>query len=466
MDIKEYNDIYRLFCRNRGGARHWLELAGHECLGFCEYDKFATASYTAMHLCTDAQLTYIKSLPKRQRYKEILKPEYRNGEWYAQDVRKLRASDVPAADCWVFGSPCQSFSLAGKRQGMDGESGLIREIFRLLDERQEQDRPKWIIYENVKGMLSSTRGLDFLSILSEMDRLGYDVCWNNLNSKDFGVPQNRPRIYTVGHLRRFGGYRHQTLSVSGDAESNNRVRQVGNWAPTKYRSNLNQGRVYDDTGLAPCLSACGGGNREPSVIKKCFVDLSNGTGFVETKNSRCISGRYDRGVSNRKAENSGVLERVPKLRVREATKLGFDISQIGDSINLECIGSKTRRGMVGHEVAQTLTTSCNQAVPEICFNESEIRGNGVASIVLHDEKTVGAIWYETWKCFVVVRKLTPRECFRLQGWTDDYFEKAAIVNSDSQLYKQAGNGITVTVMAAVGNAINQFLKKVVKSVAI
>ena len=100
------------------------------------------------------------------------------------------------------------------------------------------------------------------------------------------------------------------------------------------------------------------------------------------------------------------------------------------SVNFSVPNSKTERGRVGHEIANTLDTGCNQ---EIFFQVSE-------------ELTVYAVWYEKYQCYIAIRKLTPKECFRLQGWTDDYFEKAAFVNSDSQLYKQAGNGVTVNVI--------------------
>lgn len=303
-----------------GGFRRGLELAGHKCVGFCEFDKFATASYTAMHLCTEEQLKYLKSLPMRQRQKEILKPEYRNGEWYAQNVRKLRASEIPAADCWVFGSPCQSFSIAGKRQGLDGQSGLVREIFRLLEEQQEEYRPEWLIYENVKGMLSSTRGLDFLAILSEMDRLGYDVQWQTFNSKDFGVPQNRERVYTLGHNRNRGGYK-QVFPITGCVKENSCVQQIGNYAPTANRTNPNQGRIYDGNGISPCLNTCDGGNREPSLAVPCFVDLSKDYGIHITESSRFLQARYSKGVSNRKGENSGIMQ--PVLKVRNATRGGM-----------------------------------------------------------------------------------------------------------------------------------------------
>ena len=185
-----------------GGFRRGLELAGHKCVGFCEWDKYATASYTAMHLITEEQRKYLETLDKKQRVKEIQKEEYRNGDWYSADIRLVNAGNVPKCDCWCFGAPCQDFSVAGKRAGLDGDrSSLVREVFRVLGELEEDDRPEWLIYENVKGMLSSNGGRDYLAILLEMDELGYDAEWFNFNSKYHGVPQNRERVYTIGHFR-------------------------------------------------------------------------------------------------------------------------------------------------------------------------------------------------------------------------------------------------------------------------
>jgi len=107
------------------------------------------------------------------------------------------------------------------------------------------------------------------------------------------------------------------------------------------------------------------------------------------------------------------------VRVKEATKKGYAEAEVGDSINLAVPNSKTRRGRVGKCVANTLDTSCNQGV------------------------------FDGYR----IRKLTPKECFRLQGWTDDYFELAARVNSKTQLYKQAGNGVTVPVVYEIARRL-------------
>lgn len=491
-----------------GGFRSGLELAGHKCVGFCEWDKYATASYTSMHLITESQREYLSTLTLKKRQKEILKNEYRNGEWYSNDIRNVDAGSLPAADCWCFGAPCQDFSIAGKRAGLDGDrSSLIREIFRFLEEQEEQDRPEWLIYENVKGMLSSNRGLDYLSIISEMDRLGYDIQWQNINSKWF-VPQNRERIYTIGHLRRFG--RAKILPVTG-TDGENSLYQIAS-VPNKTRSNPNPGRTYSIEGISPCLSTMAGGNLEPHIAIPVLTPdrekkRQNGRRFkengapmftltaqdkhgvaigvepkgilrtVRSEFGKRIRNDYESGkfkISRHKFleyeiktdECSNTIDSVQKdnllaLKIKEATKQGYALAEPGDSINLSVPESKTRRGRVGKGVAQTLDTSCNQGTPIILETDNipDVKDRDGIYVELPNGVICYAIWYEKEQCYITIRKLTPKECFRLQGWTDDCFERAAFVNSDSQLYKQAGNGVTVDVVYAIGKKIAECEKE-------
>lgn len=151
----------------------------------------------------------------------------------------------------------------------------------------------------------------------------------------------------------------------------------------------------------------------------------------------------------------GIENETPKVTIKEATTKGYAEAYEGDSINLEMPDSSTRRGRVGHQVAQTLTTSCNQAtIVAIDADEPDAEHPGLY-IQLAEDCLVYAVWYEKYHCYIAIRKLTPRECFRLQGWSDKYFERAEFVNTDSQLYKQAGNGVTVNVVYVVGQKINK-----------
>lgn len=370
-----------------GGFRHGLELAGMKCIGFCEKDKFARKSYEAMY---DTK-----------------------GEWFHDDITTIDPTRLPKADLWCAGSPCQNVSIAGKRAGLYGErSGLFFTFVELIKSQKEEDKPEWILLENVKGLLSSGGGRDYLDYLSILDESGYDLEWQVFNSKDYGVPQNRERIYTIGHLRRKG--RRQVLPIS--RESSSHLKQLV--------GGMQSYRVYDPSGIATTLVGEGGGLGAKTGLY--LIDQSL-TEPKLTEEARCITARYTAGATKRTAMNSGVLEVQPILtqgiKVRNGTKQGYQLAVVGDSVDLSYPSSLTRRARVGRGIAHNLSCSCQ----------------------------MGAV---VWKGRVVkIRRLTPKECFRLQGFSDDLFEKAKAVNSDAQLYKQAGNGVTVPVVYAIGCAI-------------
>lgn len=458
-----------------GGFRRGMELAGHECVGFCEFDKFATASYTSMHLLTLEQRERLNKMPLKQRQKEILKEEYRNGEWYANDIRRVYAGDIPRADCWCFGFPCQDISVAGKQLGFQGNrSSLFFRVMYLIGQLEEENRPTYLFVENVKNLLSVNGGWDFARLLIEMEQRGYDAEWQVLNSKDFGVPQNRERCFIIGHLR--GRSTAKVFPVER-TDGENSIQIIGH--KDGYRKNT---QVFAPDGITETLDTGQGGGRGHHVALPCFIDLCN-SGTETTSIARCLQARYQKGCGTYKAQNSGIAipvltpDRAEKrqngrrfkedgepmftltgqdrhgvaiepigvidsqgIKVAEATKQGYSECRVGiDSVNLSVPGSKTRRGRVGRDVANTLDTSCNQGI----------------FVQVSEELTIYAVWYEKYQCYIAIRKLTPKECFRLQGWTDDYFEKAEFVNSDSQLYKQAGNGVTVNVIRAIAEKLGE-----------
>ena len=370
-----------------GGFRHGLELAGMKCIGFCEKDKFARKSYEAMY---DTK-----------------------GEWFHDDITTIDPTRLPKADLWCAGSPCQNVSIAGKRAGLYGErSGLFFTFVELIKSQKEENKPEWVLLENVKGLLSSGGGRDYLDYLSILDEAGYDLEWQVFNSKDYGVPQNRERIYTLGHLRSRG--RRQVLPIS--RESSSHLKQLV--------GGMQSYRVYDPSGIATTLVGEGGGLGAKTGLY--LIDQSL-TEPKLTEEARCITARYTAGATKRTAMNSGVLEVQPILKqgikVRNGTKQGYQLAEVGDSVDLSYPSSLTRRARVGKGIAHNLSCSCQ----------------------------MGAV---VWNGRVVkIRRLTPKECFRLQGFSDDLFEKAKAVNSDAQLYKQAGNGVTVPVVYAIGCAI-------------
>ena len=472
-----------------GGFRRGLELAGHQCIGFCEFDKFAAASYTSMHLITEEQREKLAGIPLKQRQTEILKEEYRNGEWYAADIRDIRAADMPKADCWCFGFPCQDISVAGKQAGFGGKrSSLFFTVTGLIRDLEKEDRPSCLLIENVKNLLSVNRGFDFARLLIELDEIGYDAQWQVINSACY-VPQNRGRVFLVGSIR---GRSTAEIFPVERADGEDRIYQIGNFMETKTRENPNQGRIYDPDGIAPCLNKMDGGGREPHIALPCFCDLNYG-GSQLTETARCLQARYQKGICNHHGANSGVavpiggvytsvsgeyqrgikegLSRALKsekhdagvaLNVGEIVSLGKLGKHQTDFVQCQSRNSRSLKA-TDHKNPQKV------AIPVLTPERVNKRQNGRrmkedgepmftltgqdrhgVMVQVSENLCVYAVWYEKYQCYIAIRKLTPKECFRLQGWTDDYFERAAFVSSDSQLYKQAGNGVTVPVIQEIG----------------
>lgn len=370
-----------------GGFRFGMESAGHECVAFCEIDKFARASYKAIHNT--------------------------EGEIELHDITTVTDDEIRNighVDAICGGFPCQAFSIAGHRRGFEDTRGtLFFEIARFASIL----KPKYLFLENVKGLLNHDKGNTFEVILSALDELGYDVEWQVLNSKDFGVPQNRERVFIIGHLR--GKRGRKIFPIGGEDEKSSAERLginiLGN---TKSPNGTAQGTrdiAHDPKGIVGALTATDyKGPKQvaiPNEIKKYGVLQPN-------FNQSGVVYETDGIAPNIRAYQGGGLE--PKIRVREATKQGYAEASVGDSVNLSHPNSKTRRGRVGEGIANTLVTGDSQGVVEPSFR---------------------------------IRKLTPRECWRLQGFPDWAFDKAQEVNSNSQLYKQAGNSVTVNVIEEI-----------------
>lgn len=360
-----------------GGFHSGLELAGMECVGWCEFDKFAQASYRAIYDTTNL--------------------------WFGDDVTKVKGSELPSADLWTFGFPCQDVSIAGKQKGLKKgtRSGLFYEIMRLLDERKE-NKPKWLVCENVKNLLSIDGGGGFLNVVSEMAERGYSVEWKVYNSKNYGVPQNRERVYIVGYY----GERCASGLLPIKRENTTTLEQIIGGS---------QGmRVYNPNTISCTLSSQGGGMGAKTGLYKIFPILTPDR-LEKRQNGRRVKNEGEPSFTLTSQDRHGVL-------IKTANKQGYMTAQVGDGIDLAYPESETRRGRVQPQRSNTLTTSDNLGV-------------------LIDDQCIK------------IRKLTPRECWRLQGFTDEQFDKAAAINSNSQLYKQAGNAVTVSVVAEIGRHI-------------
>ena len=357
-----------------GGFRLGMEQAGHKCIGHCEKDKYAEKSYRAMH-------------------------DVKEDEWFAEDITKVRAEELPRADVWCFGFPCQDISIGGNKAGFNGNrSSLFFAVTRLIRDTKEEDRPKYLFIENVRNLFSVNQGFDFLKLQIELAQIGYDCEWELLNSRDFGVPQNRERVYIIGHLR--GRSTRKVFPITRSYKSIS----VPGIACGDFR--YDKGFRIRESGVSPCLCAGNSKMSSPNDLSSSIFVVGNINPSKKGVGGRVIDSK---GISPTLTTNKGV---GMNILVREATKKGYSVAEHGDSINLEYINSNARRGRVGKARVNTLTTSCNHGV------------------LLHGK----------------VRRLTPRECFRLQGWPDEYFDRAASVCSNAQLYKQAGNGVTVNVI--------------------
>jgi DNA (cytosine-5)-methyltransferase 1 len=322
-----------------GGFRLAMVQAGHKCLGFCESDKFA-----------------------RKSYKTIYNTE---NEVEMHDIRKVSDEfirDIRNIDIICGGFPCQAFSIAGKRQGFrDTRGTLFFEIMRFASLL----RPRYLLLENVKGLLNHEAGATFETILNALDEVGYDVEWEVLNAKDF-LPQNRERVFIIGHLR------------------GKRTRKI--FPIERKNIPLTENRTIEKSLILPVLT--------PERLKK----RQNGRRF----------------------KSNGTLTSQDRHGIMFAPNL----TTLQDDRQTPMIFQKPRGYNKGgeHEISPTLSSNSWQ---ENHFLKQETN----------------------------IRKLTPRECFRLQGFPDWVFDKAQSVNSDSQLYKQAGNSVVVPIVYEIAKRL-------------
>ena len=296
--------IYDMFA-GMGCFRIAFEKLGCKTVGYCEIDKYAKQFYENAY-------------------------NTRN-EVYNADARKIKTEELPAFDILCAGFPCQSFSIAGKRRGFEDTRGtMFFEIARILQDK----RPRYFVLENVKGLLSHDGGQTFKTILKVLADIGYNVQWQVLNSKYFGVPQNRERVYTVGcYGKECIGKIFPIREISRKNSRKNRLKQLA-----ETIGNPQGSRIYELDGISPCLCANSGGGK---------------TGLY------CINKpRFNKYKESDIVETLTVGGDTPLMKIKNGTKKGYDLATVGDGISLAYPNSNTRRGRVGKGCSQTLDTNC------------------------------------------------------------------------------------------------------------
>lgn len=320
-----------------GGFRLGMERAGFTCKAYCEIDKYARKTYE-VNFNTENETSWTDITKVKD--KEI------------EDFGRKNKIDIICG-----GFPCQAFSVAGKRRGFEDTRGtMFFELARFVNVL----RPKYVLLENVKGLLNHEKGKTFAIILSAMEELGYDVEWQVLNSKDFGVPQNRERVFIIGYLRGKCGRKILPLGRAG-GENPNKLKEL--------TSGVSQGyRIYDPTGVSTTLASQAGGLGAKTGLYAITLDKPRGRGSTQ--------------------------EYYVKNRDRQTIFWLFTLT------------AQDRHGVL--------------------LDNGHVR----------------------------IRRLTPLECFRLQGFPDEFCYRAKQAGiSDTQLYKQAGNSVTVNVIHAIAKEL-------------
>lgn len=454
----------------------------YELVGFSEIDKYAIKSYCAIHNV----------------------PENKN----LGDVTKIEIDKIPDFDLMSWGFPCQDISIAGRMEGIkEGtRSGLYYEGYKILKAKM----PKISIIENVKNLTSQRFKEQFESILNDISELGYNNYWKVLNAKDYGVPQNRERVFIVS-IRKdidkndftFPSPVTLVLKLKDILEDkvDDKFYLTENGIGRLIKKNNKLLKDYQNPNISSCLIA---GYHKMSGNQNQYIAESNNvervTGLFDAEKSKHQAGSVynPNGISPTLTTMNNGGHKQPYILVREGTKKGYTEAREGDSINYSYPNSTTKRGRVGKEVSQTILTSPSMATvietpKPICLNNSEKQPSvqdriydteGIATAVTasqfrpsiaerkmfnpYNKKEITDIApTQTTTCgntsssaavlisedgnhFMKIRKLTPLECWRLMGFADSDFNKAKSVGiSDTQLYRQAGNSIVVNVLEAI-----------------
>lgn len=366
-----------------GACSKALERLGidYEIADYVEIDKYACTSYNAIH----------------------------GTNFETQDVSKWD-KDIQV-DMIMHGSPCQDFSLAGLGKGGDKDSGtrssLMYETIRIV----EKLKPKYIVWENVKNLISKKHKHNFDAYLKAMDQLGYTNYYKVLNAKNYGIPQNRERIFTISILNPT-----QTFSFPAEKPLELRLKDMLEEEVDEkfYLSQKQEQRIKTSSYI----------QNQRRIQEKDYADILCARNFKDPKCVR-VGGIFDTDKSTHQAGSvwdkdglSPTLDtmqggwRQPCVQIKNNTKKGYIEATEGDGVD---ISNRMEYQIYDGQIATNVNASVNP------YYNTPLR----------------------------IRKLTPKECWRLMGFDDEDFEKAEQVCSNSQLYKQAGNSIVVNVLEAI-----------------
>lgn len=400
-----------------------------------EFDKFAIRSYNAIH----------------------------GTNFKTMDIWDIHADDLGICEkqrftyLLTYSFPCQDLSKAGKQKGMSKgsgtRSGLLWEVERLLIELKEKDQlPQVLLMENVPDVIGTKNIDDFNEWYASLEKMGYQSYYKVLNAKDYGIPQNRERCFMVSILEKYSYQFPKGIKLK------NRLKDVlEDRVDEKYylsqkiietftrRNEKENGFHFDanEREIAKTVTAGVYKTRpDDNYVKVCGdVDLGN-----NDMNNRVYS---QEGISPTINTMQGG-NKQPKIAIKEATKQGYAEAEPGDSVNLEQPNSKTRRG-------RNPENPGSRKAGERTKQRIEINNTGCSNTL----STVQKDNYVLEPMFRI-RKLTPLECWRLMGFTDEDFKKAQQVNSNSQLYKQAGNSIVKQVLMAIFKEMMEVTKYEIK----
>ena len=418
----------------------------HEVVAIAEIDKFAIKSYEAIHGKTNN----------------------------LGDISQIKTTDIPDHDLFTYSFPCQDISVAGKGSGLDEgsdtRSGLLWECQKVIYGK----RPKYLLLENVKNLVGKKHKHNFDKWLEWLEKQGYTNYHQILNAKDYGIPQNRERVFVVSILGRHEPYefpepielelrlkdilesevdekfylsdeKTKTLIANSPInESPNGLMEVGSLSHYK-RNDIN--RVYSPQGNSPTLNTMQGGDRQPKVLIKNATKKGYLEATLDARDSKGIVIGASRG---RNPEN-------PSDRtVGSPTEQRLEINKQGTSNTITTVQkdnyvveAKKEFGRMGRQAVETLNENDVKHSDTINpFNKRVSSKDGVSpTLTTRPEGFKTAILPVSQD--LRIRKLTPKECWRLMGFSDDDFHKAEEVNSNSQLYKQAGNSIVVDVLEGI-----------------